>query len=488
MYYIYAYNLNEDRKHLIYAPNSVKDGYVLTSCKLTIEVDKGGKLKFTIPFSHPKYSIFKKISTMISVFRDEHCIWFGRVFGIRRDFYKNKTITCEGAISFLEDISLMPYKYLERATTDIFSGSTYKCDEGEFVYKGNWSSKTAYERENTIDVVSYNGVLYECVSSHTSGTSFDNTSWKKLYVTKNVDKIGHLNYISDLYNYRCHPDRKINISLASFDIGLHKSIKGASSYTTILNEIKNAIIGDYCLYMNSSFSEDKETGKIRTNIVIGNMPFGKSNQTIEFGKNLIDFEEYISAEDIYSSVIPVGEGDMSIFNDNDEEDSIVPLKDRAYYIPTGVESGCGVIDKVVNFGNINDREELYDAGVTLLSLGGGTTTSEFSIKAVDLHLLDVNTEAIDVGDSVRVISRPHEIDTDFVCRSADIDLLAPGSSEYTFCIPEKMSPLTMTEHMYDSEFKMLNKVNRKLNLDQSYGVLKIHQNSTVLSLVLPKGE
>lgn len=485
MYYIYAYNLNEDEKHLVYAPNSVKDGYVLTSAKNSIEVDKGGKLKFTIPCTHPKYGIFRKIRTMVAVFRNERCIWYGRVFSIKRDFYKNKTITCEGAVSFLEDISLMPYKYIKKADSSIFTSGTYECDEGTFTYKGQWTASKSYQREDTIDVVTYNGTYYECLSSNSS-SSFSKNNWRELYLSRKVDKLEHLNYIMDLYNYRCHPDRKIDISLNTFDIGLHKTVNGVSSYNTILNEIKNSIIGDYNLVMNPSYTVKRETGKIDINISIGTMPFSHSGQTIEFGKNLIDFEEFINATDIYSSVIPVGEGSMSIFDDDGKEESIIPLKQRAYYISGGAESGCGVIDKVVEFGSISDRDELYEAATKLLELGGGSTASEFTIKAVDLSLLDTNTEAIDVGDSVRVISKPHGVDTDYVCRAIELDILSPASSDYTFCTPEKMSPITMTEHMYDSEYRLLNKVNNKLNLNQSYGVLKIGQDTTSLSLMMPK--
>lgn len=36
-----------------------------------------------------------------------------------------------------------------------------------------------------------------------------------------------------------------------------------------------------------------------------------------------------------------------------------------------------------------------------------------SIKAVDLHLLNVNTERIKLGDYIRVVSLPHKLDKYF---------------------------------------------------------------------------
>ena len=55
-----------------------------------------------------------------------------------------------------------------------------------------------------------------------------------------------------------------------------------------------------------------------------------------------------------------------------------------------------------------------------------------SIKAVDLHLLDVNTAKIVIGNYYRVVSEPHGLDTLFLCSKAELDLVNPDKTNYTF--------------------------------------------------------
>ena len=58
--------------------------------------------------------------------------------------------------------------------------------------------------------------------------------------------------------------------------------------------------------------------------------------------------------------------------------------------------------------------------------------STLEISAVDLHLLDVDVEALRIGDRVRVVSTPHGIDTVLQCTRIHLDLLNPVASKYTF--------------------------------------------------------
>ena len=54
------------------------------------------------------------------------------------------------------------------------------------------------------------------------------------------------------------------------------------------------------------------------------------------------------------------------------------------------------------------------------------------MSAVDLHLLDVNASAIELGEYNRVISLPHGIDAYFQCVRVSIDLEDIEQSQYSF--------------------------------------------------------
>ncbi len=292
----------------------------------------------------------------------------------------------------------------------------------------------------------------------------------------------------DLYNFRCHQSRKIQFTTNILpELHTYAEIYGSDSYNNILTEIENSIIGELNYHILPVYSVDSKDGRVVTTINIGTMPFGESKQKIEFGKNLIDFEEFISAANIYNSIIPVGAGNISLFSDNGSEISPIELKDRAYYVGGGMESDCGVIDKVINFDSINDRSELWNAAQNILLNGGGVPADSFTINAIDLHLLDVNTDEICVGDEVQVISAPHSINNPFVCRKEEIDLFNPASTRYLFSTKDKISPETLTDLLYDDVTGFYRRLNKKISLGQTCGVVKMDADKSSFSLIMRKG-
>ncbi|MCM1579628.1 MAG: phage tail protein [Ruminococcus sp.] len=435
MYYIYMYD-NEGVRYTVHSPDKASEGCIVTAANVVNEADKAGEVSFTVAKAHPLYNKFRKISSLIEVRQDKRIIWFGRVYGIRRDFFMNKTVTCEGALAFLEDISLMPYHYCQQKLITSESGA-------------------------------YNG-----------------------YVIVNKTKWEHLEYILRIYNLRCHPDRKITFTTTLLgDLHTYPEINGTTSYISVMKEIRDKIIEDYdYVLMQEFYSEDGGIPKINVNLT--RMPLCKGSQTVEFGKNLIDFEEYVDASEVYNTVIPVGAGNISVYSDNGEDEySPLPLEQRAYYVHGGLDADInGMIDKVIEFDSITDRTDLWEAAQTVLMSGGGMSSSEFTINAVDLHLLDADTEAISVGQSIRVISKPHNIDTDFVCYKTDIDILNPDNSSYTFRKPQRMSPETMTEHLYSTVDGINKRLNRKLDTNRPYGVVKMSEENTSFCLSMEDEE
>lgn len=432
MYSVYSYELNGNGPwSLLYSPDNVDKGYIFTSASFAVEIDKAGEASFTIPFNHPEYDNIHKLSTMIVIKNDNKIVWFGRVYGIKRDFYNNKQITCEGALTFLGDICLMPFRYYEE--DKIQTGDT------------------------------------------------------KTYHIKPVCKSDHLAYIMELYNTRCSKKRCVQVTPFSEIVASEANISGCDSFNTVLQEIQDKVIEDYDYSILTTYNLTDD-GWVKPFFEIGRLPFSTCSQTIEFGKNLIDFEECLSADELYSSIIPVGSGNISIFNDNnaDDADSKLPLIDRNYFITTGLESSCGVIDKVVNFDGIEDRNVLRATGEKILELGGGVTESTFTINAVDLHLLDVNTDEIVAGASVKVISKPHKLDRFFVCLKTEIDMLSPDKNKYTFSAASKSASEKLTGKVQNDSDKNRKELSKKVSMNQDYGVISIEPDNVSLVLKMQK--
>ncbi len=110
MYEIYGYPYgNQDAELLIYQPGN-KNGTVL-SPKLTREVSKGGSLTFTMTREHPMYEMLQKMSTVVVVKQDGKETWRGRIFSHEADWYNNRAVYCEGALSFFNDSCVTPFNY-----------------------------------------------------------------------------------------------------------------------------------------------------------------------------------------------------------------------------------------------------------------------------------------------------------------------------------------------------------------------------------------
>lgn len=157
-----------------------------------------------------------------------------------------------------------------------------------------------------------------------------------------------------------------------------------------------------------------------------------SDQTIEFGKNLLDINEYITAENVFTVLIPLGAEQKDEEGNSAGRLTISEVNDGKDYIEDA--------DAIKLFGRIVSVETWDDVTVAsnLLTKGrehlkkGIEMAVSLSIKAVDLHLIDVDVKRIKLGDMVRVVSLPHGLDKYFLCSKISYDLVNPQNTEYTF--------------------------------------------------------
>lgn len=94
----------------------------LTNLTCELEVNKTGTLKFTIPATHPKKDSLRKMYSELSLYQDDEWLYSGRVLTDEADFYGNRSIECEGELSYLLD-SIQRYReYHDITVEDYFKG------------------------------------------------------------------------------------------------------------------------------------------------------------------------------------------------------------------------------------------------------------------------------------------------------------------------------------------------------------------------------
>lgn len=150
-------------------------------------------------------------------------------------------------------------------------------------------------------------------------------------------------------------------------------------------------------------------------------------QKIEFGKNLINLEEYVDATDVYTYLIPLGKQDDA---GNYLDISSVNSGLNYIYSKAGLEL-YGKITKTVEYTDIEDATLLKQKAEAVLADAIKEATT-ITIKAVDLRVLGVDTDTIDVNCLVNVVSPPHGINSNFECTEITFDLSNVANNEYTF--------------------------------------------------------
>ena len=172
------------------------------------------------------------------------------------------------------------------------------------------------------------------------------------------------------------------------------------------------------------------------------------NQTIEFGKNIIDMTRYIKGEDVYTALIPLGATNETSGTTNTEETyekrlTISSLPDSTdgtinkvndYVYDSEAVNQWGWIWKVEKWDDVTVAENLLRKAKDELRNSIDATLT-LDMTAIDLHLLNVDIDRINVGDRIQCISLPHNINTILIVKSIEIDIDSPANTKIKLVSP-----------------------------------------------------
>lgn len=103
MYRVYCDN------QLIY--HSKLESMPIFNPSLELEVNKTGSFEFTIYPAHPRFSLIRKLKSIITVYQDDYLLFRGRVLEEESGWQNEKRFTCEGQLAFLLDSIIRPYDF-----------------------------------------------------------------------------------------------------------------------------------------------------------------------------------------------------------------------------------------------------------------------------------------------------------------------------------------------------------------------------------------
>ncbi len=174
--------------------------------------------------------------------------------------------------------------------------------------------------------------------------------------------------------------------------------------------------------------------------------YGKvSNQVIRFGENLLDLKKYSRAEDIKTAIIPLGavvdnkNVDIKAANGHNGTDYV--------YSQDAVDLYGWIYDKV-DFSEVYDPDKLLEEANKYLQKCINLAIT-IELTAVDLHMIDVDINAIRLGDLVPCISTQHgimstfgDVSTYYLVSKYELDLENPANNKIT--LGRTISSLTDT--------------------------------------------
>lgn len=388
------------------AYDSRLDDYSLLGLSVINAVNKAGTATIKMPPDHPAYFLFSQYKTIVTVYRGGALRFRGRVLLIQDDFYKQRTVTCEGEMCFLRDSVARPYLYQDSPAN----------------------------------------ILEQVIDLHNVQVGAD-----KQFVVGTVTATDPNNYVR-----------------------LESETAGQTS--DIINKLLERV-GGYVVFTSNADGQ-------RVINWFDELGY-KSNQVIEFGSNLLDFARSNGNEDIATVIVPYGAKD----EETGERVTIEPVNDGLDYIQDyDAVTLRGVIAKPVYWDDVTLPENLLAKAQQYLAVNRNIITS-LELNAVDLSVLDANIDTMEVGDLIRVRSKHHNVDEDFLLEERTEDLLNPANDTVT--LGKQRSTLTGEDAMGDYKSRSeLQNVQRNIKADYTLNIATAvaEAKTTLSSLIQQTGE
>lgn len=243
-----------------------------------------------------------------------------------------------------------------------------------------------------------------------------------------------------------------------------------SNYTTTLNTITDKLIASHGGYIGVSYLNGSRYIDYKA------IPGRQNTQTINFGNNLLDLTQYIKSDNLITAIIPLGaETEEKGINDTNRRVTIASVNNnKDYLIDETSAKVFGLIYGVVEFDDVTSPANLKTKALQYLKNNNNLSLT-IELSAVDMSMLDRTIESYSLGDTVRVISSPHNLDSYFLLSKYEIDLVDISKNKITLGKTLNKLSSAVTQNQNNATIQLIKKTNA-LNHDISTAV----ENATQL--------
>lgn len=366
----------------------------ITDTKLSSKLNAASYFDFTITTTHSLYSKLKERAGEIRIYFNNLILFKGEITQIEEDFDGSRSVSCTGVLDYLTATRVRPY-------------STIKGEQ-------------------------------------------------PLTCPATVD--GYFQWLIDQHNSNCLDSRK------HFSVGVNQGnmldknnyiYRSSEQRPTTASEIEDKILNSDGGYLFVRYQDDLNILDLYADV------HDVNTQIIDYGVNMLDFTKTTTAEGQYTAVVatgytpdpPEGQTDVKMKPITLEgctdggtpySSTIVKMGDRVYDVEA--VKRYGYHEYYVSNTDITTYDGLlYYACKTLNTLLSPALT--ISVKAVDLALIMGDKyKHLQLGQAVRIRSKPRKVDEYLMVNSIDLDLMNPENT--TFDLGASYDTLTGQQSAY----------------------------------------
>lgn len=366
---------------LTYAGNVIHDpreeGVQISAGKLVEESGQSPTLSFTVQPTHPLWRAFNRESVMntereieLTEHETQKILFRGRIRKVSMSMNGSIDVTCEGAMAYLNDTTVRPYKTYDTDEIDCEINAPAKAGELFEWFIEQHNSRVSNRCEK-FKVGINAGVNFGALQR---GTGTRPTTLKEMRekLTKlcggyfRVRYVGEDNYL-DWLNTDGSSEAAQSVELGQNLLDLNTGADGKDIYTAIV-------------------------------------PVGKTGE----GED----EKDVTIDDEHAYV----GGGYDIVGDA--------------VVDTAMAERYGIIEKLMEYDYLSQPQALADKAVA--DLAAGKLSDSITVSATDLHYADATVQQIDYLQRVQVTSEPHGIDRMMLCVGRTINLVDPKATRYSF--------------------------------------------------------
>lgn len=379
----------------------------ITDTKLSSKLNAASYFDFTIAPTHSLYSKLKERAGEVRIYFNNLILFKGEITKIEEDFEGNYSVSCTGVLDYLTATRVRPYSTVE----------------GEQPLK--------------------------------APSSYD----------------GYFQWLIDQHNSNCLDSRK------HFSVGVNQGnmldknnyiYRSSEQRPTTASEIEDKILNSAGGYLFVRYQDDLNLLDLYADV------HDVNTQIIDYGVNMIDFTKTTTTEGQYTAVVATGYTPNPPEGQTDDKmkpitlegctdggtpysSTIVKMGDRVYDVEAVARYGYH--EYYVSNTDITTYDGLlYYACKTLNTLLSPEQT--ISVKAVELALIMGDKyKHLQLGQAVRIRSKPRKVDEYLMVNSIDLDLMNPENT--TFDLGASYDTLTGQQSAY---LKTLNaSINKSLD-------------------------